>query len=713
VSVRWIRPGEKLATDRERALVCLVDEGRSPAANVDADALMLLVRGTASEVPLMLVGVGREDQLARAAAGLDRELLALELRHGAKLPEQLQSAAAIAGAADLVLLHSRCHVPAGWLERLAKVASSDGVVATATPLTSDSPSVGVDPGESGDPDGLVVGAAARTRPRLLIGGPHCIYVRRRALDLVDGFSGAHETLEAAIAAISERCLYAGMVNVVADDLYVRCDPPSPPQADPPGRLQELDRSDERSPLRRSVLTADAALGGLSVTIDARSLGPLVGGTQRYTLELVTALARFTDARVRAVIAHDIDPNAAAELDEAPGVELITYDQAVAGVAPSHVVHRPQQVFSTADLSLLALLGHRVVITHQDLIAYHNPACHETLETWEQHRRITRVALAVADRVVFFSEHSRRDALAEDLVSPERCEVIGAAVAGRSANGLTPPAAAPRDRDFILCLGSDYRHKNRVFAIALTQALRAERGWTGQLVLAGAHVPHGSSRGEEESFLSAAPAMREAVVDLGGVTDGERAWLLANARAVLVPSVVEGFGLVPLEAAQVGVPCLFAAESSLIEVIEESLATLVPWDASKSAARAMPLLLDGPQRDRHVECLRASGRRWSWKRIAVALVACYSRTLRSPYPPAAARAWQELQRESYLTELDRSHRSLLDHLGDRVALASDEGFLTAEQQRGLLMLGSRPVLARAALWPFAVLGAIGRERRRGS
>ncbi len=386
---------------------------------------------------------------------------------------------------------------------------------------------------------------------------------------------------------------------------------------------------------------------------------------------------------------------------------------MAGVAPSHVVHRPQQAFSTGDLNLLALLGRRVVITHQDLIAYHNPAYHETQETWEQHRRITRVALAAADRVVFFSEHSRRDALAEDLVSPERCEVIGAAVAGRTSNDLTRPAAAPRDRDFILCLGSDYRHKNRVFAIALTQALRAERGWAGQLVLAGAHVPHGSSRGDEESFLSAAPAMREAVVDLGGVTEGERAWLLANARAVIVPSVVEGFGLVPLEAAQAGVPCLFAAESSLIEVIAPSLATLVPWDALESASRAMPLLRDGAPRDRHVERLRAAAQRWSWERIAGDLFACYAQAMRSPYQPAAVCAWQELQREHQLTELHASYRSLLDHLGNRVALASDEGFLTADEQRGLLRVGSRPVLARAALWPFAILGAIRRERRNGA
>ena len=195
----------------------------------------------------------------------------------------------------------------------------------------------------------------------------------------------------------------------------------------------------------------AALRGLTVTIDARSLGPGVGGTQRYTLDLAVSLARFTDAAVRVVVPPDLAPDAAGLLAETAAIEVITYEQAAAGVDLTDVVHRPQQIFSSDDLRLLRLLGRRLVVTHQDLIGYHNPTYHETAAVWEQYRRITRLALAAADRVVFFSEHSRRDAEAEDLVTADRCDVVGIALAPQPPVEPVAPAPVPRDQEFILCL----------------------------------------------------------------------------------------------------------------------------------------------------------------------------------------------------------------------------------------------------------------------
>ncbi len=706
-----MRRVDTLTTERESPVVCLVHDVEGPAAS--AAVLTALAERTPREVPLVLAGARLDDEPIRFAQDLERELLAIEPEPGATLTDVLACVGTAAPAADLVLLHSSCQVPSGWLARLRGAVSSDGAIATVTPLSSDGGTVGIPAANRAEPDVDVAAVSARAHPRILIGGPHCLYVRRRALDLIGGFDGAHATLAAATAALCERCLRTGMMNVVADDLYVTCarppfsSEPEPGEREPErgaGALRELDRAEDRSALSRSLWLASARLGGLTVTIDARSLGPSVGGTQRYTLELVIALARFTDATLRAVVAHDIAPEAAAELRDAPRVEVVSYEQAVAGVEKSHVVHRPQQVFSTGDLNLLALLGRRVVITHQDLIAYHNPSYHATLQTWEQYRRITRIALAVADRVVFFSEHSRADVQAEDMIALERCDVVGAALAGEVTPEPTPPPAAPRD-DFILCLGPDYRHKNRCFAIALAGALRAEQGWRGRLVLAGAHVPYGSSRADEHELL-ADGGRRDAVIDLGSVNEGERAWLFAHARAVLVPSVVEGFGLVPLEAAQAGVPCLFAAQSALVEVMAPSLASLVPWDASASAAGVMPLLAPGAQRSHHVEALRACAQRFSWEQLAGALLGSYERAMRSPYRAAAVRAWQELERERCLVEIDRrrlAQERLLGELG--IALASDERFLTPRQQRGLLRVGARPALARAVLWPFALVGAL--------
>lgn len=721
-------PADGLGADRGAVAIGLIHDPAAPGDT--ATALAALELHTPDDVPIVVLGAtGGSDGAAVDAEAAGRERLLLAPGDHRDLAGLITAFDRLAAPADVVLIASGCRPPAGWLDRLRAAAAGDTTVATVTPLGDGGGTLDVGGDSVPDPDETIARVALGTRPRLLVGGPHCIYVCRSAVELLGGWpqvaAGIEDLptagLERLIAALSRACVAAGLVNIVADDLYVGArgrDLAAGPPSAAPDRLAEIDRRDERSALQRTVALSRAALSRLSVTVDARSLGPRVGGTQLYTLELALALAQTGDVTVRVVVAADVGPVARARLADAGGIEIITYEEAVAGVALSDIVHRPQQVFSVGDLNLLRLLGRRVVVTHQDLIAYHNPTYHPSLDAWEQYRRVTRIALTAADLAVFFSEHSRRDALAEDLGAPGRCAVIGAALGAPSSAPPRAPAGAPADREFIVCLGPDYRHKNRRFAIELLGALRAGQDWSGLLVFAGSHVADGSSAVEEQQLLAADEDLRRSVIDLGGIDDPEREWLFANARAVLVPSVIEGFGLVPLEAARAGRPCLFAPVSSLPEVVSAELATLVPWDAVRSAAAVAPLLRDGPQRRDHIAGLREQAGRWNWSEVAAELVSAYRATLRTPYRAAATHAWQELERERYLVEVEdsrqemsRIHAELLGHLGDRIALASDEGFLTPRQQRGLLRIGARPALARVVLWPFAVLGSIRTARAR--
>ncbi len=611
---------ERLAAKRDSSVVCLVhDSGTADPGPASIRAVLSTVRAhTPSEVPVVVLSA-EVDRLDAPGGDPEPEVLGIGLP-GATTAQLVRRAAEAFADADLVLLDGSCRVPDGWLSRLRNAARGDASVATATPLGSDGATVGVPGPGGGEADRLVAAASPRARPRLLIGGPHCLYLRRSALEVIGGVGGEPTSLAALIAALCRRCVAAGLLNVLADDVYIECAPdPGGDGGSLGGALGELDRADDRSALQRSLQLVGATLNGLSVTIDARSLGPTPGGTQRYTLELVLALARYPRAALRVVVAPHIGAETEAVLRGAEGVEVITYEQAAAGVALTDIVHRPQQAFSEADLALLRRLGRRVIITHQDLIAYHNPTYHADIETFQQYRRISRIALAVADRVVFFSEHSLRDARAEDLIDAQRADVVGVALETSSPGRASRPRGAPVDEPFLLCLGPDYRHKNRRFAIALAGALRAEQGWRGKLVLAGARVPFGSSRADEERLLAADPALAEAVLDLGSVDDGERAWLFERAGAVLVPSVAEGFGLLPLEAAQAALPCLFAPVASLVEVVDPALATLVAWDPSQSAERVIALLGDTPERAEHVERLAASARRWTWERLTGQLI----------------------------------------------------------------------------------------------
>jgi glycosyltransferase involved in cell wall biosynthesis len=169
-------------------------------------------------------------------------------------------------------------------------------------------------------------------------------------------------------------------------------------------------------------------------------------------------------------------------------------------------------------------------------------------------------------VVVFSDHTRRELLSDALVEEARIRVVPPGLDHRTAQP-TPQRPAGLDDDhanspadgFMLCLGTDFLPQEQGLRAAPARvAASAPRLGRGRLVLAGTHIPVGSSLELEQAPSSRSTAeLRDSVVALGPVSEEEKAWLIAHAGAVLYPSVYEGFGLVPFESALQGVPCVFA------------------------------------------------------------------------------------------------------------------------------------------------------------
>ena len=205
------------------------------------------------------------------------------------------------------------------------------------------------------------------------------------------------------------------------------------------------------------------------------------------LELLAGLARTEKLHLTAVIPNEPNDYAVAGLNDLGGVSLITYEEA-SKLPPGQadLVHRPFQLTNAGDLPFLERLGDRLVLTQQDLIAFHNPSYFPSDEAWTAYRHLNRLAMARADQVVFFSNHTCEDAIAEELVEPTRGSVVRLGVDHTLAEGdraLAQPAGASRlaeDRPAILCLGTDYQHKNRVFALRVLERLLARHDWDGLL-----------------------------------------------------------------------------------------------------------------------------------------------------------------------------------------------------------------------------------------
>lgn len=535
-----------------------------------------------------------------------------------------------------------------------------------------------------------------------------MYVRRSALELVGDFDLAFSPGYGEEVDFSQRCLRMGLSHVAADDVLVLHHgggsfSADRVEAEHKGQHElllaarypyyhdvvEAFQRDGSAPLTRALSAARRAINGLSVIVDARILIGTLTGTQLHVLELIAALARRERVTVTALVPPDLGGYAGGVLRQLPSVELVTV-RGNPRVAPkvdhADVVHRPFQVSSSDDLAFLAGMADRLVVTHQDLISYRNPSYFHTAAEWRAFRRLTRRSLAIADRVLFFSAHARDDALAENLVESHRASVVHIGVdhaLAQVTHAPAPPRGAQQIADgaeLMLCLGTDFRHKNRVFAMRLLSELQQRHDWDGWLVLAGPRVQVGSSTPQEDELLAFHPRLADRVLDVASVTEAEKAWLIERAKLVVYPTLYEGFGLVPFEAAAAGVPCLWAKGTSLSELLPDTAAGIIPWDSVASAANAIELIRDESARSANVQAIRTAAAKLSWDVTAERLLEVYNQACDEPLSPAGI-----VERSEGLLSPDVSE--------DALRLIGPNGVLPQDLERPLLALATHPQIGR--------------------
>jgi glycosyltransferase involved in cell wall biosynthesis len=631
------------------------------------ESLLSVLTHTPADVPLVLVDPAAVAALSLASVQEANPGREIEVRSDPDAADLATLAASVAPA-DVVLIDLPCRVAEGWLEGLRAAAHFGAEVASAVAMTT-----GAVPSARGtnfpNAAAAVQAAGSPVYPRSeQFVGP-CRYIRRTAIDLA-GQPGP---------GFARRCLEAGLAHVVADRVLV-----------------DADGADEHQVSAvRALGVARRAVSGLSVVVDARILDGPMDGTRVHVLELIAALARGGRARVTALVPAQLNDETRAALELGSGVALVSLKPGQPPPPGLHadVAHRPAQISAYADLAVLGQLADRLVITHQDLISYHNPAYFQSAEAWAGYRAMTARALRAADRVVFFSGHVRDDALGEELVEAHRASVVPLGVdhavsAGTSLVAPVPPPgaqalSADSDAEVILCLGADYRHKNRVFAVRVVQALQQRHDWTGRLVLAGPRVAWGSSREQERALRAQDGRLADAVIELDAVTEAEKRWLLERASLVIYPTVHEGFGLVPFEAAAHQRPCLWAAGTALSEFLPDAAAEIVPWDASASAERALALMRDPDLARANRDAITAAATHLRWDETAARLIDLYHGVCDAPASPAA--------------RLERDQGLMREGLSDEaIRLVGPGGALPRDLERPLLALATHRRIAAPVL-----------------
>lgn len=266
--------------------------------------------------------------------------------------------------------------------------------------------------------------------------------------------------------------------------------------------------------------------------------------------------------------------------------------------------RPESVFFSPGFNPPLGRKGRFIFTLHDLIHVDVPAESSTAKSL-YYRCVVKPACHRAAAVLTVSEFSRRRIAAWSGMDPERVQVVG--------NGVGPeyhPGVAPRHvgYPYLLYVGNQKPHKN---IDGLLKAFTRAR-LPGDLRL----VVSGRLTGAYRA-LATQLGISERVVDGGFIPEEELPGWYRGARALIMPSHYEGFGLPALEAMASGTPVVVSGTTALPEVVGEAAVVADSTEADAIAAAierayhpelAAALAKAGPQR----------ARQFRWEAVAAAV-----------------------------------------------------------------------------------------------
>jgi glycosyltransferase involved in cell wall biosynthesis len=326
---------------------------------------------------------------------------------------------------------------------------------------------------------------------------------------------------------------------------------------------------------------------------------VVTGTELYTREVCARLPR---------IAPDLDwtffasrPKAGLGVDVTvlPFRRLWTQVRLPLALAAA----RPDLLFVPGHSVPFAWTGRALAVVH-DLAFERHPDAYATAA--RLHLQVTtRWAVSRCRLLIAVSESTRNDLVSLYGADADRIRVVPN---GGGENPHVRPASASQlaemglTGDFVLQVGRVEARKNQIAALA---AVEKVPGLT--LAVAGP---------EADSGLAAQLRRSKACRVLGRVDDATLELLYKRAKAVVVPSLYEGFGIPVLEAMSRGQVVVAARRSSLPEVGGDAILYVDdPSDTQAFAAVLTQAMADGKARASMTRRAVARAREFTWDRCA--------------------------------------------------------------------------------------------------
>lgn len=205
----------------------------------------------------------------------------------------------------------------------------------------------------------------------------------------------------------------------------------------------------------------------------------------------------------------------------------------------------------------------------------------------------------ANKVFTVSEYSKQDIIQNYKLSPEKVKVVYAAAGERFVN------LNLEKENFVLMVSSLDPRKN------MQRAIEAFLKTTNdfKLVIIGEKMKSFSSP-ELEKF-----ANHERIIFTGYLSDDELLSYYNRAKAFLYPSLLEGFGIPPMEAQKCGCPAIVSDVTCLPEVYGDSVLYCNPFEVDSIKNSVEHLLSDQTLQNNLIQKGFENADRFSWKKSA--------------------------------------------------------------------------------------------------
>jgi glycosyltransferase involved in cell wall biosynthesis len=208
------------------------------------------------------------------------------------------------------------------------------------------------------------------------------------------------------------------------------------------------------------------------------------------------------------------------------------------------------------------------------------------------------AVRRATWLVALSDATRREFVQHYRINPARVAVVPEAVdpqrfAPRDTHALRQRLNLDSNR-ILVYIGFSHPRKGLEYLAAGLNALPPDV----RLVIIGRWAA-----GYRARVQQAAGAAWQRVREVGSVPDEDIPDYLALADLVVLPSLLEGFGLPALEALACGTPVVATTAGSLPEVVGPCGVLVPPRDTAALVTAITDLLADGPRRQQLAQCAR--------------------------------------------------------------------------------------------------------------